>query len=83
MHTDILDTYSTTHLPLAAYLKVHNVQLVSVTSDQLKRGTFNFVQVPRTFIIDFNNGQAQVEPNEFAVKMSQLVQTVRRTMEIL
>lgn len=82
MHTDILDSYSTTHLPLATYLRLHNVQLVKVTGDEIKRGTFHFVQVPRTYIIDFNNGQALVEPNEFAIKMSQLVQTVRRTMEI-
>ena len=82
MHTDILDSYSTTHLPLAAYLKAKNVQLTGVSIDEHKRGNFGFIQVPRTFIIDFNNGTALVEPNDFAIKMSQLVQTVRRQQEI-
>lgn len=82
MQTDIIQEYKTTHLPLATYLKYKNVQMVGISIDDKKRGTFNFVMVPRTFILDFDNGSAVVEPNEYANRMSQLVQTVRRTMEV-
>lgn len=83
MHIDIIDEYKTSHLPLATYLKLNNVQLMDISIDEYKRGVFKFIQVPRTFIIDYNNSKSLVEPNEFAIKMSQLIQQVRRATEIL
>lgn len=78
--TNLLDTYITSHVPLAAYLKVKGVKIINITIKE-RRGTFTFESVPREYIIDFNNGAAMVEPAEYADKMSQLTQTAKRLLK--
>lgn len=80
--SDLIDEYQTSHLPLATYLRYRNVQLVGISIDDKRKGSFKFILVPRTYILDFDDGKALVEPLEFANRMSQLVQTIKKTMEI-
>lgn len=79
MENDLIHDYKTTHVPLAAYLRLKGVQVSKVTCEG-RRGVFVFGLVARDHIIEFNNGQAVVEPNEFAEKMSQLTQTAKRVI---
>lgn len=79
METDLLTEYKTSHVPLAAYLKIKGCQVMKVTCEG-RRGVFTFAYVAREHIIEFNNGQSTVEPNEFAEKMSQLTQTAKRVI---
>lgn len=80
MMTNLLNTYITSHVPLAAYLKVKGTKIINITVKE-RRGTFEFENVDRDLIIDFNNGQAMVEPAEYADKMSQLTQTAKRLLK--
>ena len=77
---NLLDIYTTTHVPLAAYLKVKGARIVNIEIKD-KRGTFTFENVNRDLIIDFNNGSAVVEPGEYASKMSHLPQTAKRLLK--
>lgn len=79
METNLLKGYKTSHVPLAAYLRINGAQLIRVTCEG-RRGVFEFDICHREHIIEFNNGQARVEPGEFAEKMSQLTQTAKRVM---
>lgn len=79
METNLLTNYKTSHVPLAAYLKIKGAQIIKVTCEK-RRGVFEFAVTQREHIIEFNDGQAQVEPNEFAEKMSQLTQTAKRVL---
>lgn len=79
MENDLIHDYKTTHVPLAAYLKLKGYQVTKVSCEG-RRGVFVFAFIARDHIIDFNNGQATVEPNEFAEKMSQLTQTAKRVI---
>lgn len=78
--TNILDSYITSHVPLAAYLKVKGIRIINIVVKE-RRGVFEFENVPREYIIDFNNGAASVEPAEYADKMSQLTQTAKRLLK--
>lgn len=79
MDTNLLKGYKTSHVPLAAYLKIKGAQLIKVTCEN-RRGVFEFDICHREHIIEFNNGAAMVEPGEFAERMSQLTQTAKRVM---
>lgn len=79
MENSLITEYKTSHVPLAAYLKLKGAQVTKVTCEG-RRGVFTFGFVAREHIIEFNNGQATVEPNEFAEKMSQLTQTAKRVI---
>jgi hypothetical protein len=79
MNTNLIDNYKTSHVPLAAYLKMKGNTMNNVVIEG-RRGIFTFAFVHREHIIEFNNGQAMVEPNEFADKMSQLTQTAKRIL---
>lgn len=79
---DLLPTYVTNHIPLAAYLKVKGMKIINITIKE-NRGCFEFEHVIRDFIIEFNNGTAAVEPAEYADRMSQLTQTAKRLMKEL
>lgn len=78
--SNLLDIYTTSHVPLAAYLKVKGVKIINIVITD-RRGTFTFVDVDRNYIIDFNNGEALVEPGEYSAKMSQLTQTAKRLLK--
>lgn len=78
--SNLLDIYTTSHVPLAAYLKVKGVKIINIIVKE-RRGTFTFVDVDRDLIIDFNNGAASVEPGEYADKMSQMTQTAKRLLK--
>lgn len=77
---NLLDIYTTSHIPLAAYLKVKGMKIINIEVKE-KRGVFTFENVVRELIIDFNNGSASIEPGEYAEKMSQLTQTAKRLMK--
>lgn len=80
MDNNLLKGYKTSHVPLAAYLRLKGSQLMKVTCEH-RRGVFIFDTCHREHIIEFNNGQALVEPDEFAEKMSQLTQTAKRVIQ--
>lgn len=80
MATNLIPQYSTSHVPLATYLKVKQVRIININIVD-RRGVFTFENVPRELIIEFNNGDASVEPAEYADKMSQLTQTAKRLMK--
>ena len=77
---NLLDLYTTSHVPLAAYLKVKGVRIINIMVKD-RRGCFTFADVNRDLVIDFNNGAASVEPAEYADKMSQLTQTAKRLLK--
>jgi len=77
---NLLDIYTTSHIPLAAFLKVRGSKLINIEVKE-KRGVFTFESVDRQLIIDFNNGIASVEPAEYATKMSQMTQTAKRLLK--
>lgn len=77
---NLLDTYITSHVPLAAYLKVKGAKIINIEVKD-RRGIFTFENVEREHIIDFNNGEASVEPAEYAQRMSQLTQTAKRLLK--
>ena len=79
METNLINDYKTPHVPLAAYLRLKGNQITKVSCEG-RRGVFMFAFVHREHIMEFNNGQASVEPNEFAEKMSQLTQTAKRVI---
>lgn len=78
--TNLLDIYTTSHVPLAAYLKVCGTKIVNIEVKD-RRGVFTFENVDRDLIINFNNGAAMTEPGEYADKMSQLTQTAKRLLK--
>lgn len=80
MTTNLIPEYTTSHIPLAAFLKVRHVRIININVID-RRGVFTFENVPRELIIEFNNGEALVEPAEYADKMSQLTQTAKRLMK--
>lgn len=77
---NLLDTYNTSHVPLAAYLKVKGAKIINIEVKD-RRGVFTFEHVDRDLIIDFNKGTAAVEPGEYADKMSHLTQTAKRLLK--
>lgn len=77
MNTDLLTEYQTAHIPLAAYLSIKGCQIKLVENIN-NRGVFHFEYVPRFHVTDFNNGNGQVEPGAFALKMNQLIQSAKR-----
>lgn len=77
MNTDLLVCYQTAHVPLAAYLSCKQCQIKFVENVN-NRGVFHFEYVPRNHVTDFNNGNGQVEPGAFALKMNQLIQSAKR-----
>ena len=79
MDTNLLTDYHTSHVPLAAYLKMRG-NVLSAVKLEGRRGVFVFPFAHREHVIEFNNGAATVEPNEFADKMSQLTQTAKRVL---
>ena len=77
---NLLDTYITSHVPLAAYLKSKGVRIINIEIKD-RRGTFTFENVDRDLVIAFNNGEATVEPGDYAQRMSQLTQTAKRLLK--
>lgn len=77
---NLLDTYITSHVPLAAYLKVKGARIINIEVKE-RRGVFTFENVDRDLIINFNNGDALVEPGDYATRMSQLTQTAKRLLK--
>lgn len=78
--TNILEVYETSHVPLAAYLRVKGTKIINIEVKD-KRGVFKFENVDRDLIIGFNNNEASVEPSEYADKMSHLTQTAKRLLK--
>lgn len=77
---NLLDTYTTNHVPLAAYLKVKGVRIINIEVKD-RKGYFTFENVNRDYVIEFNNGEASVEPADYATRMSQLTQTAKRLLK--
>jgi hypothetical protein len=76
-----LPEFTTSHMPLAAYLKINGATIKNVTKSGNK-GMFTFANVPRSLIHDFNKSRGLVEPNTFADTMAQLTMTAKRVVEI-
>ena len=79
MELDLLEDYSTTHLPLAAFLKMSGLNLTHIESNGTQ-GVFHFSAVPRQYILGYNTGKYTVEPDQFAKTMSSLTQAAKRVV---
>lgn len=67
--TDDLEPYMTSDTPLAAFMRYHSHELITVTKDKAdrRRMVFVFVKEDRTQSLedDYYNHVAQVEPEAF------------------
>jgi len=73
MHTE----FKTTDIILAAVLKIQGIEMVDIERNGNK-GTFVFVNVPKSTIADFDLGKCRVEPVTFNNAIKQLTTSVRR-----
>lgn len=78
---NILPTYETTDLTLAAALRIHEVPLDRIVLTEKKRGVFCFVNVPYNLLEQFDLQQLQVEPFAFHQMIIKLSTAVRRLKE--
>lgn len=80
MKTNLLPTYSTTNVGMAAYLilKGHYARIET----KGKKGIFNFENVPRETVINYSSGTGTVEPSSFSAKMSDLIWNVRNLTSV-
>ena len=70
----------TTDIVLAAYLKLCGCALSSIEMDDKKKGIFCFTNVDEKVLIDYDLGQAQVEPIAFNNIIRTLTRATRRLM---
>lgn len=68
--------YKTSHISLAAYLKVLGYDIISIEKNN-GTGTFVFKEVSRQDVIDFNNEKGQVEPNKYHQTIKQLINSFK------
>jgi hypothetical protein len=68
--------YTTSRMPLAAYLRLKGYELQGLTFEG-KRGFFVFDEVDLNEVMRFNNGNTQVEPNQYHEMCKQLVAMTR------
>lgn len=68
--------YETSDITLAAYLKTQGCTIEKITTVG-KRGTFHFTDVDANTIVDYNLGNAQVEPVTFHASIRQLTQACK------
>ena len=68
--------YTTSRMPLAAYLRLKGYELETITFEG-KRGFFVFGEVDLAEVMRFNNGNTQVEPNQYHEMCKQLVAMTR------
>lgn len=71
--------YKTTDIVLAACLKVAGTTLDEIEV-QGNKGTFVFVDVEESFLVDYDLGKIQVEPIAFNNAIRQLTTSVRRML---
>jgi hypothetical protein len=71
-----LPEYKTTDIVMAAFLAMHGHHVTIEVARS--KGTFTFTNIPRELVIDFTNGVSLVEPMAFALKMRQLISSVRQ-----
>lgn len=72
-----MNSFSTTDIVLAAYLKVKGFRLAEILKNGNK-GTFVFPQVDDKLINDYDLGQASVEPKALNYEIKSLTTAARR-----
>lgn len=72
-----MSTFQTTDICLAAYLSATKHRLVSIEKTGIK-GTFVFDTVSQQTVIDYDTGNASVEPQSLHNAIRQLTTAVRR-----
>lgn len=75
-----VEFYKTSHVPLAAYLSTQNCEMSEIYVEN-GRGVFEFRLVPMELINNFNRGMASVEPNRYAMTLSNLTHTAKRMIQ--
>ena len=78
--TDILKTFETSDIILAASLKFKNYSLDQITISGNK-GYFHFLDVPRELIFEYDAGRILVEPVAFNMQIKNLTTAVRRLVK--
>ncbi len=74
-----LDLYETEHMALAAYLILCGMKVkIEVRPGNRRRATFVFSNVPRHLVIEFNESKAKVDPQAFALKLTDLHHEYKR-----
>ncbi len=69
--------YKTSDIVLAAFLRLSGCQMSGIDK-QCQKGTFVFLNVADSLIVDYDLGNAQVEPVSFNNAIKQLTTSVRR-----
>ena len=80
MTTDILKTYETSDIILAAVMKVKGLSLYEITITGNK-GFFHFTDVPRELLFEYDIGKILVEPVAFNMQIKNLTTAVRRLVK--
>ena len=68
--------YKTSDIGLAAFLRLSGCQMSGIDK-QGQKGTFVFLNVADSLIVDYDLGNAQVEPVSFNNAIKQLTTSVR------
>ena len=74
----IISQFTTTDLPLIAFLKCRGVKISNVVAINQNQCQFTFENVSRQLLNDFNCDLESVEPKEYARVMRDMIQTARR-----
>jgi hypothetical protein len=71
------ETFKTSDIILAAYLRLNGLQMLTIEK-QGNKGTFVFEQAPADLLVEYDLGNALVEPVAFNNMIRQLTTSVRR-----
>lgn len=69
--------YKTSDIVLAAFLRLSGCQMAGIEK-QGQKGTFVFTNVSDSLVVDYDLGNARVEPVSFNNAIKQLTTSVRR-----
>lgn len=75
--TIVLESFPTSDIVLAAYLKTKNYRLSEIVRNGNK-GTFIFLEVEQSIIDEYDLGSALVEPRSLNSEIKALTTAVRR-----
>jgi len=74
----IIESMSTTDIPLVAYLRYKGYTVQAVTPVGFNKSTFTFKDVDKKDLDNFNSDLATVEPKMYASIMSQQIRAAKR-----
>jgi hypothetical protein len=72
-----MSDFSTQDIVLAAYLKTKGFKMLEIIKNGNK-GTFVFQEITKSVIVDYDLGQAQVEPKSLNYEIKALTTAARR-----